>query len=355
MKIKSACAWLGCIFLSIAGPAAAQNFTDKVVTMVVNYSPGGPTDIEARIVAQYLPKYLKGVRSVVVRNAGGAGGIIGVNQLGASSDGEKLNLGFFTWDPMDQLIDNDALRVRYDHLNLIAGIKQVTLVYMRKDTPPGIKQAADIAKSPLVTAGALSPTNHLTVRQRLALDLLGVKYETIAGYRGLRDIDTAIQRKEIQLTSNSLPGWYASVKPTLADTGIVTPIFQYDYRKPDGTPGRSPDLPDVPSFTEVYKNIHGENTQPGGEKWQALQLLGRIMDSMYRTVFMPPNAPKEAVQEMRNAFEQLSRDADFIAAYERVVQTKPRMIIGAEGEAIIQQLGRVDPSVQAYLRKYVAR
>lgn len=348
-------AWLCCLFVFIAGPAMGQSFNDKVVTMIVNYSPGGPTDIEARIVAQYLPKYLNGVRSVVVRNAGGAGGIIGVNQLGASSDGEKLNIGFFTWDPMDQLIENDALKVRYDDLKLIAGFKQVTLVYMRKDTPPGIKQPADIVKAPLVTAGALSPTNHLTVRQRLALDLLGVKYETIAGYRGLRDIDTAIQRKEIQLTSNSLPGWYSTVKPNLVDTGIVTAVFQHDYHGPNGVVGRSPDLPDVPNFTEVYKKVKGENSVPSGEKWQALQLLGRIMDSMYRTVFMPPNAPREAVREMRMAFEKLSKDPEFIAAYERVVTTKPRMIIGSEGEAVIKELGDVDPSIQAYLRKYVGR
>lgn len=45
--------------------------------MIVNYTAGGPTDVEARVVAQHLPKHLQGVTSVVVRNVGGAGGRIG--------------------------------------------------------------------------------------------------------------------------------------------------------------------------------------------------------------------------------------------------------------------------------------
>ena len=98
--------------LTLANAAFAQQFSGRVVTMIVNYSAGGPTDIEARIVARHLPKYLQGVRSIVVRNVGGAGGNIGVNQLGEASERDRLNVGFFTWNPVDQLIQEESLRVR---------------------------------------------------------------------------------------------------------------------------------------------------------------------------------------------------------------------------------------------------
>jgi tripartite-type tricarboxylate transporter receptor subunit TctC len=353
MNKKSLRILMAALLLSVFTAATAQQFAGKDVTMIVNYSVGGPTDIEARMVARFLPKYLQGVRSIVVRNIGGAGGAMGVNQLGASSSAERWNIGFFTWDPMDQLIQNDILKVKYNDLKFIGAFRQVSLVYIRPDTPPGLKRSADVVKAPMVKAGVLSVSNHATVRQRLAFDLLGVNYQTIPGYRGLSDIEMAMHQGDLNAANTSLPGWFATVKPRLADKGIVMPLFQYDYQLANGSFGRSPELPDVPSFSEVYRDVKGAGASPSGEKWQALQLLSRIMDSMYRTVFMPPNAPPAAVEEMRAAFEKLSRDPEFISTYERIVKTKPRMIIGAPGDAIIQELGKVPPQMVTFFRTYI--
>lgn len=322
--------------------------------MVVNYPAGGPTDIEARLVARHLPKNVQGVSNVVVKNVGGAGGNIGVNQLGEANERDRLNISFFTWDPVDQLIESPSLRVRYDTLKFVAGFQMTSLVYMRRDTPPGMKVPADVVKASILKAGALSPTNHATTRQRLALDLLGAKYETIAGYKGLRDVELAMRQGLLNLTNTSLPSWHTSVRSTLIEPGLVMPVFQYDHHYPDGRIGRSPDLPDVPAFLDVYKDVHGKDSMPSGQSWRALQLLGRIMDSMYRTVFMPPNAPHGAVEEMRGAFAKLANDPEFIAEYEKVVRIKPRVVIGARGESIVAELGKVDPSFLEFLRKYLA-
>jgi tripartite-type tricarboxylate transporter receptor subunit TctC len=341
------------VLLAIASPASAQQFSGQIVTMIVNYTAGGPTDVEARVVAQHLPKHLQGVTSVVVRNVGGAGGRIGVNQLGEAPAKDRLNIGFFTWNPVDQLVKNETLRVRYNDFKLIAGMHQATLVYIRRDTPPGISKPADVAKARPFRAGALSPTSHSTILQRLALDLLGAKFETIVGYKGLRDVDVAIRQGDIHASTNSVSGWYSSTKPLLIDTGIAMPLVQYDHLRADGTMGRSSDLPDVPTFLEVYKEIWGKDAKPSGEKWEALQLLTRIMDSMYRTVFMPPNAPDAAVAEMRAAFVKLAKDEGFIADFERITKAKPSFIIGAQGERIIADLGNVKPEFLNFLRKYV--
>lgn len=337
--------------LLATSPAWAQHFADRDVTMIVNYTAGGPTDIEARIVAHYLPKHLKGVRSIVVQNMGGAGGNIGVNHLGATND--KYSISFFTWDPVDQIVENRALRVKYNELKFVAGFQQVALTYVRKDTKPGLTKSSDIVKSPLVRVGALSPSNHQTTRMRLALDLLGVKYEIIPGYRGLRDIEMAVHRGEVNMAGTSLPSWYATVKPILADAGTVMPLFQFDSDLGNGKLGRSPEFPDVPSFLDVYRDANGDDAMPSGQKWQSALMLGRIMDSMYRTVFMSPETPPELVQEMRQAFERLAKDPEFIEHYERIAKTKPRILVGKKGEEIIGELGQISPAQRSFLRDYV--
>jgi tripartite-type tricarboxylate transporter receptor subunit TctC len=77
------------------------------------------------------------------------------------------------------------------------------------------------------------------------------------------------------------------------------------------------------------------------------------MDSMYRTVFMPPNAPPEAAEEMRKAFLELKNDPEFIAAYELSVKTKPDMIVGAQGELILNDLDQINPKLLEFIKDYI--
>ena len=351
--MKFACGLLAATTLALGNAAFAQQFSGRIITMIVNYPVGGPSDIEARLVARHLPKYLQGVTSVIIRNVGGAGGIIGVNMIGEAPERDRLTVGYITFNPINQLVQDPTLHVRYNDLKLIVGIRQSSLLYIRRDTPPGINRPADVVKARIIKAGALGPGGTGTLRQRLSLDLLGAKYETIGGYKGLGEIEVAVRRGDLHLTNTSLSSWFASVRPNLVDSGIVMPLFQYDYERPDGTLGRNPELPDVPAFLEVYKEVFGKDAMPSGEKWQALMFISRILDSMYRAVFMPPIAPAAAVEEMRGAFEKLASDAEFIADFEKVVKLKPSFIIGAQGEAIISELGKVPPEIPGFLRKFI--
>ena len=343
---------LSMILLALSNTSLAQQFAGQTVNVVVNFSAGGPTDIEARIVAAHLPKYLQGVTAVIVRNVGGGGGRIAVNQLGtATSTRDRLNIGYFTWNPVDQIIQEPTLLVRYNDLKVIAGVVQASLLYIRRDTPPGINRPADIARAPLIRVGTLGPTNRGWIRMRLALELLGVKYEAIPGYKGLSDIDVALQRNDVQMSTNAFSGYFASTKPNLVDAGIAIPFLQYD--RADGLPGRSPELPDVPTFLELYKEVFGRDAMPSGEKWEMLQFLTRLLDSMFRSVFMAPNAPAAAVEEMRSAFAKLGRDPEFIAQYEKVAFSKLRFIMGAEAERVIAELDNIRPPMVSFLRKYM--
>ncbi len=339
------------VLFASAASALAQNFAGQTVTMLLNNGAGGPTDVEARIVARHLQKYLQGATAVIIRNVPGAGGNIGANQLGEAIGRDRLMVGYLTWNPVTQIIGEPTLHVRYENFKFIAGVRQTTLVYARKDTAPGINKPADIAKAKPFRMGAMGPASQGTIRLRLALDLLGLKFETIPGYKGVRDIEFALRAGDVQVTNNSLPGYFTSVKPALIDTGIAIPLYQYDVVPTE--PSRAQDLPDVPSYLELYKDVFGKNAMPSGEKWQALVLLNRIMENMIRTVFMAPTAPQPAVDEMRSAFEKISKDPEFIAQWEKVVLVKPRFVMGAEGERIISDLAHVQPSMANFLRKYI--
>src|SRR6516165_9059397 len=137
----------------VADTACAQFYKGKTVTMIINYPAGGPTDIEGRIVAQHLPAHIAGKPTIVIKNVGGAGGVIGTNQLAeAAPNGETM--GFFTIDVVAQLLGNPALRVNYADFEMIAGVEEPLVAYARKDTPPGLKVATDIMQAHEFKAGA---------------------------------------------------------------------------------------------------------------------------------------------------------------------------------------------------------
>lgn len=74
-----------------AGPAAAQSFPNRTITFIVPFAAGGPTDTVARLTAEAMGRDLG--QTVVVENAGGAGGTIGAQRVAiARPDGYTLLL-----------------------------------------------------------------------------------------------------------------------------------------------------------------------------------------------------------------------------------------------------------------------
>ncbi len=75
--------------LATALPATAQTFPDKTITIIVGASPGGSTDVSARLLAEPLQKALG--KPVVVENKPGASGNIAATQVARSKpDGYTL-------------------------------------------------------------------------------------------------------------------------------------------------------------------------------------------------------------------------------------------------------------------------
>ena len=285
--------------LAVAFPpgAVAQFYKGKTITMIINYPAGGPSDIEGRIVAQHLPAHIPGNPSIIIKNVGGAGGVIGANQLGeAAPNGD--NMGFFTLDTIGQIVGNPAIRTSYTDFVLIAGIANPLVVYMRRDTPPGIKVATDIMRTHEFKALSLNIQSSNTVNQALMLDLLGVKNQPVPAFRGLKDVETAILQNQGQLANTSLPGWTGSVEPTMSD--LVIPLWQLSPRGKDGDYPRARALPDLPTFEEFYATVNS-GKKPSGMLYEALRAGADAQLGMFRTAVMPPKSPQEAVAVMRSA------------------------------------------------------
>ena len=74
---------LACVVLLSTAPVSAQEYPNKVITMVVPFAAGGPTDTVARLVAGPMTKTVK--QQVIVENVLGAGGTIAANRVAKSA------------------------------------------------------------------------------------------------------------------------------------------------------------------------------------------------------------------------------------------------------------------------------
>jgi len=333
--------------------ACAQYYKGKTITMIVNYPPGGPTDIEGRIVAQHLPQHVPGRPTVVVKNVGGGSGLLGSNELGdATPDG--LTIGFFTLDVMAELTDNPSVRTHFSNFVLIAGVESPLVVYIRKDTPPGINVPADLMKARDFKALSLNAQNINSINQEISLDLLGIKYQAVPAYRGLKEVETAILQNTGQMANTSLSGWLGSAEPSMKD--IVIPLWQLAPPGRSGNYPRSRSLPNMPTFEEFYASVmKGGNPLADDFRYQAMRAASDPQLAMFRVAVLPPKSAEEAVTVMRTAFDDLWKDQDFLNDYSRVLATQPIMVSGSDGQQILVDLGKVPRKIKDFLIDYTTR
>src|SRR5262249_58826011 len=91
----------------------AQNYPERPIHLIVPSAPGGPTDVPARLLSQFLPDKLG--QPAVVENRAGAGGAIGARFVaGATPDGYTLLVGntsvFAVWPSVSPSAGYDPAR-----------------------------------------------------------------------------------------------------------------------------------------------------------------------------------------------------------------------------------------------------
>jgi tripartite-type tricarboxylate transporter receptor subunit TctC len=124
-----------CILLLAAfGPAQAQPYPNRPVTMVVPLGVGGSTDVIGRLMAEAMRPHLG--QTVVVENTTGAGGTIGVARVArAAPDGYTILIGQWGTNVASGAIYplNFDLEKDFEPIGLIA--TQPFLIVGKKATP----------------------------------------------------------------------------------------------------------------------------------------------------------------------------------------------------------------------------
>jgi tripartite-type tricarboxylate transporter receptor subunit TctC len=114
--------------LAIGAPAFAQDFPVKPVAIVVPAAAGGPTDTLARVLGAAMGGPLK--QQVLIDNAGGAGGTIGINKAAkAKPDGYTMllyHIGMATAPALYRKLPYDTLN-DFDYIGQVADVPMMLI------------------------------------------------------------------------------------------------------------------------------------------------------------------------------------------------------------------------------------
>jgi len=121
-------------FFLATGAALAQDYPAKPVVIIVPAAAGGPTDTLTRVLAGSMGEALK--QQMIVENAGGAGGTIGVNKAAKSrADGYTLllyHIGMATAPTLYRKLQYDTLN-DFDYIGQVADVPMMLIA--KKTTP----------------------------------------------------------------------------------------------------------------------------------------------------------------------------------------------------------------------------
>jgi hypothetical protein len=353
MRLRRAAIALGVAAL-LSSPVRADEpfYKGKRLTILINFAPGGPTDIEGRLFAKHIGRHIAGAPSIIVQNMDGAGGIVGAKYLGEVAPRDGATMGYFTGTAFQYALDPERFRVDFKTYAFVALQPGTTVHFARADISPGLKDATDIVKATGVIGGGLSIDTPKDLRMRLAFDMLGIRYKYVTGYRSSPAARLAFQRGEINVFAESPPTYRGVIDPTLVKTGTAIPLF-YDAGF-DGqdffTPEAVKDLP-LMNFHELYRKIKG--AMPSGQLWDIYKAIISADGLVQRLIVMPPHAPPAAVAAIRAAIPRLNTDKAFAAEAEKAFGFVPLWEASADTPRLAQTALSVKPEVRAFLIDYM--
>ena len=260
------------------GAAAAQTgYPNHPIRLIVPFAPGGSTDSQARVLADYLSRELG--QQIVVVNAGGAGGTLGLNQ-GAKSAADGYTLvtatPSLTINPYIQKdIPYDPIK-DFEPIALIA-TSPIVLVVPKDSKIKSVRDLIDMAKAKpgeirYGSAGIGSAT-HLSTA--LFEAMAGVKLVHVP-YRGAGPALLDVIAGRLDLQFENAPSVLGHVRGG-ALRGIAV-----------GSAKRSSLFPDLPTVGE---------TVPG---YEATSWFG---------VLAPAKTPREVVDKINAAINKALADA----------------------------------------------
>lgn len=312
-----ALSWVAVIALSVAAAAtpdparAQQAYPTKPVRLVVPFTPGGTSDVLARIMAPKLDETWG--QPVLIETRTGAGGTIGANVVAkATPDGHTLLL------TSGAFVISAALHANlpYDARKDFAGITRLGYSTTVLIVPPslGVKSVKDLvalaqAKPGQIlfsSAGAGSSTHMSGERFRLAA---GIKVVHV-GFKGASDATLEVVAGRVQFAIVGLASSLAFIRDgRLVALGV-------------GIPQRSPLLPDVPTIAETIPGYERDGSHsllaPAGTPRSVLNQISREIKRVFELpdvkerlqnfdFIAQPSTPEEHERIIRADIETFSK------------------------------------------------
>jgi tripartite-type tricarboxylate transporter receptor subunit TctC len=234
---------LGLVATALAGlvlPAGAQDYPTKPVRIVVPFAAGGPADVFARQLAQYLSESLK--QSFVVEDQPGAGSIIGTNAVAhAAPDGYTLLMMSNTHTTNESLVPTKPFALMRDFVP-VSPVNYSDLVMVVHPAVPAkdLKEFIALAKS---KTGGL---NYASSGTGTPYHMAGELFKSMSGtdiqhvpYRGSSGARNDVIGGQVQMMFDAIT--------------TMAPNVQAGQVRALGTTGdkRSTVLPDVPTVAEA--------------------------------------------------------------------------------------------------------
>ena len=276
---------IGIVLVAIAHVitlAQAQDYPNKQIVLVVPFAAGGPTDTLARNLGVTLTNLLK--QQVIIDNAGGAGGTIGINKVAkAKNDGYTLLLMHIGMSTSPALYR----KLPYDTLNDFEFIGQVADVPMtmlgKKALPPNnLKELlpylkANKAKLTYANAG-LGAASHLCGLLFMSQNEIDL---TTVPYKGTAPAMTDLIGGQVDLMCDQTTNTTQQIKAgTIKVYGVTSAQ-------------RVPSLKDVPTLAE--------------QGMKGFEVV------VWHGLYAPKGAPKPIIDKLVAALQAAVQDATFTA------------------------------------------
>ena len=305
-----------------AGAARADGVADfyhgRTIELIVSSGAGGGYDLNARLLARHMGRFIPGEPTIVVNNMPGAGGIRASNYLYnvAPRDGSVIAT-FSNAMITEPLLGTEAVKFDPAKLSWIGSITSEDATCVAAKTSD-VKKWDDLMQHKLIV-GTMAPGTTTYVFPMLLKNLFGAQFELISGYPDSSAAILALEHGEVQ----SICQTYSSLRSLHVQwfkDGTIVPLVLLGLK-------RNPDLPDVPAVTELASS---------DEQKQVLTVI--LAPTLAgRPFFAPPAVPGDRLAALRAAFDSTMKDAAFLEEAARLkLEVKPAG--GQEIETIIGQI-----------------
>jgi tripartite-type tricarboxylate transporter receptor subunit TctC len=316
---------------SVRADPVEDFYRGKVITLYVASEAGGGYGIYGQLAARHLGRHIPGHPEIIPSFMPGGGGLAAANYLynAARQDGTALGV-LFAQLQLAQFIHPTKVKydaTRFHWLGIFADITQGFVVAKRA-------KATDLEqlKQVSIVAGSTGAGSDTFLLPTLANRTLGLKLKIVTGYNGTQSLALAMERGEIDGFASPWGSFRGSFPQSLQQ-GI--PLFQY---------GLAPDagFPQVPLLTDLV-------TDP--EQRAMVRFLSGP-STIGRSLTAPPSVPADRVAALRQAFDALVTDRDFLAeADKQHIELRP--MSGSKAQALIDDLSKVDPRALALAKQIV--